>query len=107
MKRKKKNSFDENQRFLIAIGLWVVGILFVSCVVGLVIYTSNHQQKQIQNEISEPNYYGLALMGLVPANQEDAHPYWEGDIDTGVIAVDSNGREYHLIKDVFGRTFLR
>ena len=79
----------------------MLGVLFI----GSFIYKNS--QTSEDKTLSEPNYYGLALMGLIPANQEDAHEYWQGDKDTGIVARDQNGNTYHLIKDAFGRTFLR
>ena len=81
--------------------------LIVLLSIGIYSFSTMNAPKVSEEQPEEPNYYGLALMGLVPANQEDAHEPWNGDVDTGVSARDQQGNEYHLIKDAFGRTFLR
>ena len=96
-KHKTKKKEDNNLLTVLVVLTILVGMS--------IILTPPNEEKETQ--LSEPNYYGLALLGLVPDSQDQAHSYWNGDKETGIVAVDPQGNQYHLIKDAFGRTFLR
>jgi len=98
--------------FMIFVGIGIVLLIIVAGTFLVQNQNKNVEEPKTYSQrlpvaVSEPNYYGLALLGLIPSNQEDVHGEWFGDIDTGVVAIDPNGNQYHLIKDAFGRTFLR
>lgn len=76
-------------------------ILYTISFIIVLLLSINTFSMKTTTTISEPNYLGLAKLGLIPSQIECTHEYNAYD-STGVIMQNKEGTQYLILESKFG-----